>query len=68
MIFGQKNPDPYFFLTVAFRVFPDEAATHQAPSVELAITVEPSATVSSPSHGELLSAGDPKATLFHLEV
>lgn len=37
-----------------------QAATHQAPSVELAITVEPSATVSSPSHGELLSAGDPK--------
>lgn len=32
-----------------------QAATHQAPSVKLAITIEPSATVSSPSHGELLS-------------
>lgn len=39
-----------------------QAATHQAPSVKLAITIEPSATVSSPSHGELLStAGSPKA-------
>lgn len=45
-----------------------QAATHQAPSVELAITVEPSATVSSPSHGELLSAGDPKDRGFAAEL
>lgn len=38
-----------------------QAATHQAPSVKLAIAIEPSATVSSPSHGELLStAWSPK--------
>lgn len=32
-----------------------QAATQQTPCVKLAITIEPSATVSSPSHGELLS-------------
>lgn len=50
-----------------------QAATHQAPSVKLAITIEPSATVSSPSHGELLStaggnAADVSKTVAQVEM